>query len=172
MPADPTDPFLTRWLKPAAANPLGLPLPPGGVRAQFRDPVSPWRVPADRIGPDLAAWLGWPPATAADKAAAAAEQAAAAAEGKAAGGSGVGGSGGNATAGGGGRRRRGRRRLQQQGGGSSSSNSRNGSSSGDDGGGGGGVWFTAVGALDDCVGSAALYSSPDLRAWTYAGACV
>ncbi|EFJ50666.1 hypothetical protein VOLCADRAFT_34733, partial [Volvox carteri f. nagariensis] len=45
LPADPADPFLTRWLKPPDLNPLGLDLPPGGVRAQFRDPIAPWAVP-------------------------------------------------------------------------------------------------------------------------------
>lgn len=129
LPADPRDPFLTHWVKPRDSNPLPMAPPPGGLRAQFRDPISPWLVPTNQIGADLAAWLGWQNA------------------GFAAGGAPA------AAAGGGG------------GGGGEETEARG------VGAGAGGVWFTAVGALDDCVGSAALYSSPDLTSWTYAGAC-
>lgn len=113
LPADPADPLLRRWTKPADANPLpGMRPPPGGDRAQFRDPVTPWRVPRGQAAylPPLPLPLPQPPA-----------------------------GGGDRQAGGG----------------------------GDD---GGALWFTAVGTLDDCVGSASLYASPDLRNWQYAGA--
>ncbi len=127
LPADPRDPFLTHWVKPRDSNPLPMAPPPGGLRAQFRDPISPWLVPTNQIGADLAAWLGW-------------QNAGFAAGGAPAAGGGVGG---------------GEEEEEARGVGA----------------GAGGVWFTAVGALDDCVGSAALYSSPDLTSWTYAGAC-
>ena len=32
-----------------------------------------------------------------------------------------------------------------------------------------GLWYTAIGVQANCIGGAAMYSSPDLRAWTYVG---
>ncbi|GLC43775.1 hypothetical protein PLESTM_001518300 [Pleodorina starrii] len=117
LPADPADPFLTRWIKPPQHNPLGLQLPPGSFRSQFRDPIAPWRVPPQLVAPELMPW----------------------------------------------------RRVGAGAGGSNSSGGGNSSSDSDDAADGGGVWFTAVGTMDDCVGAAALYSSPDLGTWSYAG---
>jgi len=32
-----------------------------------------------------------------------------------------------------------------------------------------GLWYTVIGVQANCIGGAAMYSSPDLRAWTYVG---
>lgn len=33
----------------------------------------------------------------------------------------------------------------------------------------GGLWYTVIGVQANCIGGAAMYSSPDLRSWTYVG---
>ena len=32
-----------------------------------------------------------------------------------------------------------------------------------------GLWYTAIGVQANCIGGASLYSSPDMRNWTYVG---
>ncbi|KAK9835357.1 hypothetical protein WJX81_004418 [Elliptochloris bilobata] len=32
-----------------------------------------------------------------------------------------------------------------------------------------GLWYTVIGVQDNCIGGAAMYSSPDMHAWTYVG---
>lgn len=45
IPADPSDPDLTVWVKPPEYNPLNMDLPFGGDPSQFRDPTTAWFSP-------------------------------------------------------------------------------------------------------------------------------
>lgn len=176
VPANTSDPLLTNWAK-LPSNPLSIEIPPGGTHAQFRDPVTAWRVSTNDLAGMLAGMnaaetvgAGSPQAPyvsvggAGSNRSAAAQPSVGQPSGKPP--SGSSGSSGSTAHG----PAEGNKQVIEivvGGRGLLAGNSSGGGGDGGDGSGGaeGELWMTAVGSLDDCLGAAALYVSSDQLRW-------